>query len=232
MRSSDDLIVKLINVHKAYGLKGIRVQALKNVTLSVNDGDFVCIVGPSGSGKTTLLNLVGCLDTPTSGEVYIQDKPTHNMSSGELARVRGEFIGFVFQTFNLIPRITALRNVMLPMVFVRKFRKSDWRGRAEKLLNGVGLTKRMHHKPIEMSGGELQRVAIARALANDPIVILADEPTGNLDSETGKEIMELFNDLSKQGKTLIVVSHDPMVAGYARKTIKLKDGEIIGGVGN
>ncbi len=231
MRSSDDLIVKLINVHKAYGLKGIRVQALKNVTLSVNDGDFVCIVGPSGSGKTTLLNLVGCLDTPTSGEVYIQDKPTHNMSSGELARVRGEFIGFVFQTFNLIPRITALRNVMLPMVFVRKFRKSDWRGRAEKLLNGVGLTKRMHHKPIEMSGGELQRVAIARALANDPIVILADEPTGNLDSETGKEIMELFNDLSKQGKTLIVVSHDPMVAGYARKTIKLKDGEIIGGVG-
>jgi len=231
LRRSDDLIVKLINVHKVYGLKGIRVQALKNVTLSVNDGDFVCIVGPSGSGKTTLLNLVGCLDTPTSGEVYIQDKPTHNMSSGELARVRGEFIGFVFQTFNLIPRITALRNVMLPMVFVRKLRKSDWRGRAEKLLNGVGLTQRMHHKPFEMSGGEMQRVAIARALANDPIVILADEPTGNLDSETGKEIMELFNDLNKQGKTLIVVSHDPMVAGYARKTIKLKDGEIIGGVG-
>ncbi|MFQ5999789.1 MAG: ABC transporter ATP-binding protein [Candidatus Bathyarchaeia archaeon] len=217
------------SVHKEYGLKGIKVHALKNITLNVNDGDFVCIVGPSGSGKTTLLNLMGCLDTPTSGEVYIQGKPTHNMSNGELTRVRGECIGFVFQTFNLIPRITALRNVMLPMTFVRKFRKSEWRRRAEKLLSGVGLTQRMYHKPLEMSGGEMQRVAIARALANDPLVILADEPTGNLDSKTGKEIMELFNDLNKQGKTLIVVSHDPMVASYARKTIKLEDGEIIGG---
>jgi len=226
---SDDSIVRLKNVHKQYGLKGIRVHALKSITLNVNDGDFVCIAGPSGSGKTTLLNLMGCLDTPTSGEVFIQDKPTHNMSNGELTRVRGKCVGFVFQTFNLIPRITALRNVMLPMVFVRKFRKSEWRSRAEKLLDGVGLAQRMHHKPLEMSGGEMQRVAIARALANDPLVILADEPTGNLDSETGKEIMELFNDLNKQGKTLIVVSHDPMVASYARKTIKLKDGEIIGG---
>ena len=226
---SDDSIVKLKNVHKEYGLKGIRVPALKNITLNVDNGDFVCIAGPSGSGKTTLLNLMGCLDTPTSGEVYIQDKPTHTMSNGELTRVRGECIGFVFQTFNLIPRITALRNVMLPMVFVRKYRKSEWRRRAEKLLSGVGLTQRMHHKPLEMSGGEMQRVAIARALANDPLVILADEQTGNLDSETGKEIMVMFNDLNKQGKTVIAVSHDPMVASYARKTIKLKDGEIIGG---
>lgn len=222
-------IVKLKNVNKEYGLKGIKVHALKNIALNVNDGDFVCVMGPSGSGKTTLLNLIGCLDTPTSGEVYIQDKPTHNMSDVELTRVRGECVGFVFQTFNLIPRITALRNVMLPMTFVRKFGKSEWKRRAEKLLSGVGLTQRMHHKPLEMSGGEMQRVAIARSLANDPLVILADEPTGNLDSETGKDIMELFNDLNKQGKTLIVVSHDPMVASYTRKTIKLKDGEIIGG---
>jgi len=224
--NSDGSAIRLENVQKVYDLKGIRVYALRNVTLTIKDGDFVCVMGPSGSGKTTLLNIIGCLDTPTSGEVYIQDKPVYNMSEGELARLRGEYIGFVFQTFNLIPRITALQNVMLPMLFAKKFKKWEWRKRAEKLLGDVGLAHRMHHKPTEMSGGEMQRVAIARALANDPIVILADEPTGNLDSETGKEIMDLFKFLNEKGKTIVTVTHDPLVASYGRETIQLKDGRI------
>jgi putative ABC transport system ATP-binding protein len=229
LKSSDGSVIRLENVQKVYDLKGIKVHALRDITLTVKNGDFICVMGPSGSGKTTLLNIIGCLDTPTRGEVHIQDRPVYNMSDDELARVRGEYIGFVFQTFNLIPRITALQNVMLPLLFAGKFKKWGWRKRAEKLLSDVGLAHRMHHKPTEISGGEMQRVAIARALANDPIVILADEPTGNLDSETGKEIMDLFKFLNEKGKTIITVTHDPLVASYGRKTVRLKDGRIVEG---
>ncbi len=220
-------LIRLENVYKIYKVGNENVYALKGINLKVKRGEVIAIVGPSGSGKSTLLNLIGCLDRPTKGKVLIDGKDVSKLSDDELAEIRRKKIGFVFQFFYLIPGLTALGNVMLPMVFagIPKEKREE---RAKKLLKIVGLEKRMNHKPNELSGGERQRVAIARALANDPEIILADEPTGNLDSKTGKEIMEILTKLNKEENvTLIVVTHNPYVASYAERIIYLKDGKII-----
>jgi len=220
-------IIKLENVWKIYDLGKVKVNALRGLNLEINEGEFVVIMGASGSGKSTSMNLVGCLDIPSKGKVILDGKDISTLEESDLAQIRGKKIGFVFQQFNLIPILTALENVKLPMIFqdipIEKREK-----RAEELLKLVGLEHRMDHKPTEMSGGEQQRVAIARALANNPEVILADEPTGNLDSKTGKEILKLINDLhDKEGKTIIMVTHDPNLSKYAHKIAYLKDGECI-----
>ncbi|MFN4217758.1 MAG: ABC transporter ATP-binding protein [Candidatus Bipolaricaulia bacterium] len=206
----------------------VHVIALDGVSFSIDEGEFVAIMGPSGSGKSTLMNLIGCLDKPTSGTISIDGTDIARLNDRQLARLRGSQIGFVFQTFNLIPRIDALANVMLPMTFVGKLSPKERRVRAQQLLERVGLGERMHHLPSELSGGERQRVAIARALANDPKIILADEPTGNLDTKTGKTILDLFVELNTDGRTIVVVTHDATVASHARRIVKLLDGKIIG----
>lgn len=221
-------IVSVQNVTKIYPMGKVHVVALDDVSFSMNEGEFVAIMGPSGSGKSTLMNLIGCLDKPTSGTISINSTDISRLSDRQLARLRGSQIGFVFQTFNLIPRIDALANVMLPMTFVGKLSPKERRARAQQLLESVGLGGRMHHLPSELSGGERQRVAIARALANDPKIILADEPTGNLDTKTGKAILDLFVELNKNGRTVVVVTHDATVASHARRILKLLDGKIIG----
>ncbi|HDI02801.1 MAG TPA: ABC transporter ATP-binding protein, partial [Candidatus Aenigmarchaeota archaeon] len=204
----------------------VEVPALKGINLKIKRNEFVSIVGASGSGKSTLLNVMCCLSRPTEGKVLIEGKDTAKMSDDELAVIRGEKIGFVFQTFNLIQRLTALENVMLPMWFLGKG-EMERKERAKKLLEMVGLGHRIKHKPSELSGGERQRVAIARALANDPPIIVGDEPTGNLDSKTGKEIINIFKELYKQGRTIILVTHDMSIARQAKRRIYLKDGKII-----
>jgi len=204
-----------------------KVQALKNINLKIEKGENVVIIGPSGCGKSTLLHLMGCLDRPTKGKVLIDGRDVSKLSDNELAKIRREKIGFIFQFFYLIPTLTALENVMLPMTFAGVPSKEKIR-RAKELLKLVGLERRMHHKRSELSGGEIQRVAIARALANDPEIILADEPTGNLDSRSGKEIMKYLVKLNKEKNvTLVVVTHDPMVASFFKRKIYLKDGRII-----
>lgn len=222
-------LVKLENVSKSYFLGKQEVPALRSISLEIASGEFLAVMGPSGSGKSTLMNIIGLLDTPSAGKVYLDGKPTDILSENSTASIRGEMIGFVFQTFNLIPRLTAVQNVMLPMTFVKKVAKSDRRSRAENLLSELGLRERLDHRPNELSGGERQRVSIGRALANDPTVILADEPTGNLDSETGHTIMEILRGLNKEGRTVIVVTHNFDVAGFAQRRISLKDGWVIGG---
>lgn len=221
-------IVSVQNVTKIYPMGKVHVVALDGVSFSINAGEFVAIMGPSGSGKSTLMNLIGCLDKPSSGTIAIDNIDIARLSDRQLARLRGSQIGFVFQTFNLIPRIDALANVMLPMTFVGKLSAKERRVRAQQLLESVGLGERMHHLPSELSGGERQRVAIARALANDPKIILADEPTGNLDTKTGKAILDLFVELNRAGRTIVVVTHDATVASYARRIVKLLDGKIVG----
>ncbi|GBC76084.1 putative ABC transporter ATP-binding protein YknY [bacterium HR07] len=221
-------IVSVQNVTKIYPMGKVHVVALDGVSFSINAGEFVAIMGPSGSGKSTLMNLIGCLDKPSSGTIAIDNIDIARLSDRQLARLRGSQIGFVFQTFNLIPRIDALANVMLPMTFVGKLLAKERRVRAQQLLESVGLGERMHHLPSELSGGERQRVAIARALANDPKIILADEPTGNLDTKTGKAILDLFVELNRAGRTIVVVTHDATVASYARRIVKLLDGKIVG----
>ena len=216
-------IIKLQNVKKEYVMGDSIVHALDGIEVSINKGDFVAIVGPSGSGKSTMMNMVGALDIPTSGEIFLEGKNIAQMHESDLAQIRGRKIGFIFQTFNLIPTLTALENVALPMMF-QKIPKEEREKRAAKLLEKVGLNDRETHLPSELSGGQRQRVAIARALANDPDVILADEPTGNLDSKRGKEILELFIKLNKEGKTIIIVTHDEEVARRAKKVLKMKDG--------
>jgi len=219
-------VVRLENVKKVYSLGKAKVEALRGVNLSIYTGDYVSLMGPSGSGKSTILNLIGALDKPTSGRVLIDGTDIGKLSPKALAKLRREKIGFVFQQFNLLQRLTALENVELPMWFAgvgkRKRRK-----RAKELLELVGLGKRMYHKPTELSGGEMQRVAIARALANNPEIILADEPTGNLDSASGAEIIELLEELNRQGKTLIVVTHDQEFGSRAKRRIRIRDGRII-----
>tara|TARA_B100000315_G_C14560983_1_gene580581 strand:- start:70 stop:744 length:675 start_codon:yes stop_codon:yes gene_type:complete len=218
-------IVSLDDVWKIYVMDQVEVPAVRGISLSVNKGDFLSIMGPSGCGKSTLMNLIGCLDRPTKGKVYIKGKDISKLSDNKLALIRRDQIGFVFQQFNLISRLSALENVVLPMWFAG-LDKNKRIKRATNLLKKVGLEKRITHKPTELSGGERQRVSIARAIANNPEVILADEPTGNLDSKSGKEIIDLLETLNNDGKTIIIVTHELEFARRAEKMIKLKDGLI------
>ena len=218
-------IIKLIELWKVYRRGKIEVPALKNINLEIYQGDFVAILGPSGSGKSTFLNSIGSLDVPTKGILELEDINISSLNESELAQIRGKKIGFIFQQFNLINTISALENVTLPMIF-QNVPEPQRTKRATELLTSFGLKDRLHHKPTELSGGEQQRVAIARALSNDPDIIVADEPTGNLDSKTGLNIMEFLKSLNKNGKTIILVTHDQSLIKYAKRTIYLRDGEI------
>ena len=222
----DKTIIELEKVKKHYYMGTSIVKALDGVDVKINQGDFVVIIGPSGSGKSTMMNMVGALDIPTEGEIYLEDEDIASLRESDLAQIRGKKIGFVFQTFNLIPTLTTLENISLPMMF-QKVDAEERRERAEEILESVKLTHRRKHMPNELSGGERQRVAIGRALANDPDVILADEPTGNLDTKTGLEIMNLFVDMNKKGKTIIVVTHNLALTKYANKILKIQDGKIV-----
>jgi len=221
-------IVELHEVRKIYDLgEGIRVEALRGVNLEIEKGEFVSIQGPSGSGKTTLLNVVGGLDKPTSGKVIIDGRDITPLGEKELSRFRREKIGFIFQFFNLVPLLTALENVELPMFFAGKLSDREIRERAVELLRLVGLEKRMHHKPAQLSGGEQQRVAIARALANEPAIILGDEPTGNIDRATGRKVIRLIQDLNETlNQTFVIVTHDPAVAKSSKRTLYMADGKL------
>ncbi len=219
-------VIEVRNVEKIYRMGDVEVPALDGVDIVINRGEFVAIMGPSGSGKSTAMNMVGCLDVPTKGKVYLDGNDISLLGESELAQIRGKKIGFIFQTFNLINSINAIENVELPMIF-QGVSKDKRMMRARELLTLVDLKDRMHHKPTEMSGGQQQRVAVARALANDPEVILADEPTGNLDSRTGEEIIGLIEKLHKEGKTIIMVTHDESIAKHAQRVVRLKDGKIV-----
>ena len=220
-------IIKVEDAWKTYKLGDVDLTVLKGVSLVIKQGSFVAIMGPSGSGKSTLLHIVGALDLPSKGKAFIDGKDISKMSEDELSKVRGQKIGFVFQQFNLLHNLTAMENVTLPMVF-QGISDKERKERAKKLLTSLGLEERLDHKPNELSGGERQRIAIARALANDPDIIVADEPTGNLDSTTGKKIMDILVNLHKnEKKTIIVVTHDPNIADYTEQTINIKDGLIV-----
>jgi putative ABC transport system ATP-binding protein len=218
-------VLEIQDVSKSYTMGKFNVPVLDSINLTINEGEFAAIMGPSGSGKSTLMNLIGCLDKPTSGRIIIGGMDISKLSDIELARIRGKKIGFVFQTFNLITRLTAQKNVEMPMVY-QDVPGSSRGKRAAQLLEMLGLKERAHHKPPELSGGQRQRVAIARALANEPEIILADEPTGNLDSKTGKEIMQIFDKLHNDGKTILMVTHDQELADNCERIIRLKDGRI------
>ncbi len=218
--------LELRNVCKNYEMGDSVIHAVDGANLEVKEGDFIAIVGPSGSGKSTMMNLVGALDLATRGDIFLDNVNIEHLEESELAQIRGKKIGFIFQTFNLIPTQTALENVALPMMF-QGIEKQERIERAKELLKKVGLGDRMEHLPGELSGGQRQRVAIARALANNPKIILADEPTGNLDTKTGEEIVKIFEELNKQGKTVIVVTHDDELAKKARKIVRLRDGRIV-----
>lgn len=218
-------LIKTDDLWKTYVMGSEQVHALRGVDLSIHKGEYVAIMGPSGSGKSTLMNLIGCLDTPTQGDYWLNDKAVAVMHDDELANIRNREIGFVFQTFNLLPRATALHNVELPLIY-NGTPSNQRRGKAEAALARVDLADRIMHKPNELSGGQRQRVAVARALVNDPSIILADEPTGNLDSKTSQEIMKLFSDLHKQGNTIIVVTHERDIAKHAHRIISILDGKI------
>jgi putative ABC transport system ATP-binding protein len=218
-------LIQITNIKRDFVLGNEIVYVLKGIDLEINKGEYVALMGPSGSGKSTLMNLLGCLDTPTSGSYILNGKDVSKMHDDELAEIRNKEIGFVFQTFNLLPRTTALDNVALPMVYAG-FSKSERKVRAEEVLKQVGLADRMDHQPNQLSGGQRQRVAVARALVNNPSIILADEPTGNLDSKTSEEIMKLFGDIHKLGNTVIVVTHEEEVAAYAHRIVRLRDGMI------
>jgi len=219
-------MIKMENLSKIYKMDGVRVEALKGVSLSIEAGEYVSIMGPSGSGKSTLMNLVGCLDTPTTGSYHLDGLLVSEMDDDQLAVVRNKKIGFVFQTFNLLPRSSALHNVELPMQYAG-VEKNIRKEKAIASLESVGLAHRINHKPTEMSGGERQRVSIARALVNNPSILLADEPTGNLDSKTGVEIMALFDRLHQEGKTVVLVTHDQKVGEHAKRMVRILDGEIV-----
>ncbi len=216
-------IISLQKIYKYYQIGTEVVKALRNINLSILQNEYVAIMGPSGSGKSTLMNLLGCLDTPTSGQYFLNNKDVSRMSDNELAEVRNKEIGFVFQTFNLMPRYNALDNVILPLIYSGK-KKAERIVRGIEVLSNVGLADRIKHKPNELSGGQRQRVAIARAMVNNPSIILADEPTGNLDSKTSIEIMRLIDEIHKKGNTIILVTHEEEIAKFANRIIKLKDG--------
>lgn len=220
-----ETVIKLDKIVKNYKVGTQIVRALRSVSLTINKGEYVAIMGASGSGKSTMMNVIGCLDTPTSGSYELNKKDVSHMTDDELAEIRNKEIGFVFQTFNLLPRNTALENVMLPLVYAG-IKKQERITKAEKILTEVGLANRMEHKPNELSGGQRQRVAVARALVNNPSILLADEPTGNLDSKISEEIMQLFAEIHRKGNTLIVVTHEEDIALHAHRIIRLKDGEI------
>jgi putative ABC transport system ATP-binding protein len=221
--TSDDAIIEMKAIRKVYDTGKVQVEALKGIDLRVGKGEFLAVVGPSGSGKSTLMNLVGCLDTPSDGEYCLAGEPVAGLDRDRLADVRNRRVGFIFQNFNLLPQISALENVEMPMLF-GGLPKADRRAKAESLLDRVGLKDRQDHKPTELSGGQMQRVAIARALAMEPDILLADEPTGNLDTSSGGDIMALFTELWKQGRTLIVVTHDPALAQRAARVVEIRDG--------
>ncbi|MDN5363358.1 MAG: putative transport system ATP-binding protein [Eubacteriales bacterium] len=218
-------MIELVNISKIYRTGAVAVKALDGVSLTVQPGEMVAIMGPSGSGKTTLMNIIGCLDVPTEGRYLLEGKEVSRLKEDELAEIRNKKIGFVFQNFNLLPRLTALENVELPLIY-RGMGAAERRERAEKALTMVGLADRMHHRPLELSGGQQQRVAIARALAGDPPIILADEPTGNLDSRAGAEVMTILKELNRNGKTVILITHDSQIANQAGRIIRIRDGRI------
>ena len=218
-------LIKRTNIKRNFSLGNETVYVLKGIDLEIKKGEYVALMGPSGSGKSTLMNLLGCLDTPTSGNYILNGKDVSKMKDDELAEIRNKEIGFVFQTFNLLPRTTALDNVALPMIYAG-YSKSERVARATDVLQQVNLADRMDHQPNQLSGGQRQRVAIARALVNKPSIILADEPTGNLDSKTSVEIMKLFGDIHAQGNTVILVTHEEDIAAYAHRVIRLRDGLI------
>jgi len=220
-------LAELSDLRKVYDMgAGVIVEALRGVDLAVEQGDYLAIMGPSGSGKSTLLNLIGCLDRPTSGRYVLGGQNVSNLSDAELSEVRGRRIGFVFQSFNLIPQLTALDNIEVPLFYQGVVRR-ERRRRSMELAERVGLGARARHKPMELSGGEQQRVAIARSLANDPIITLADEPTGNLDSRTGQEILAIFDDLASRGRTIIVVTHDEAVGRRTHSIVRVADGRVL-----
>ena len=220
------MLISISNLRKIYQMGEAEVRALDGVDLKVEAGEYVAIMGPSGSGKSTLMNLIGCLDTPTSGEYILNSKRVSDLDDTELAEIRNHEIGFVFQTFNLLSRATALSNVELPLIYARISARERHR-RAREALEKVGLGDRAKHQPNELSGGQRQRVAMARALVNEPSILLADEPTGNLDSRTSAEMMELFKELNAAGNTMIVVTHEEDIAAHARRVVRLLDGKIV-----
>ena len=219
------ILINLSGIYKIYNVGGEEVRALDGVDLTINNNEYLAIMGPSGSGKSTMMNMIGCLDSPTSGIYEFEGEKVHIMDDGQLASIRNRKIGFVFQTFNLLPKASALHNVEIPLVYAN-IRKEKRIETASEALKSVGLEDRMHHKPNELSGGQRQRVAIARALVNNPSIILADEPTGNLDSKSGHEILAIFDDLHAQGNTIILVTHEDDIAKHAKRTIRLFDGKI------
>lgn len=220
------MTISLTGVTKVYQMGDQQVHGLAGVSLQIMAGDFAAIMGPSGSGKSTLMNILGCLDRPSSGSYCLDDQEVAALTDDQLAKTRNKKIGFVFQNFNLLPRMSALQNVALPLVY-GNVAKSDRLTRAAAALALVGLGNRLDHKPNELSGGQRQRVAIARALINDPTIIMADEPTGNLDSKSGEEIMDIFNELNMQGRTVILVTHEPEIADHAKRIILVRDGQIV-----
>lgn len=232
VEGNPDMLIQVNDLYKIYELGHTEVRALDGVSLTIRKNEYVSIMGPSGSGKSTLMNLIGCLDTPSKGEYYLDGINVAHMSDDELAAVRNRKIGFVFQTFNLLPKSTSLRNVELPLIYNGGIPTHDRRSLAEEALRRVGLESRMLHKPNELSGGQRQRVAVARALVNNPAIILADEPTGNLDSKTGEEIMVLLDELHAAGNTIILVTHEEHIALHASRTIRLLDGKIATDVRN
>ncbi|HEX5042578.1 MAG TPA: ABC transporter ATP-binding protein [Candidatus Polarisedimenticolaceae bacterium] len=225
------VLIDIQDVHKIYDMGEDKVRALDGVSLVIQEGEYVAIMGPSGSGKSTLMNLVGCLDTPTSGSYKLKGTEVAGMTDDELAAIRNGEIGFIFQTFNLLPRSDAVQNVELPLVYAGVPRR-ERRERAQEALKAVGLGDRMHHRPNEMSGGQRQRVAVARALVNRPSILMADEPTGNLDSKTGEEIMNLMDQLHAQGRTIILVTHEEDLALRAARVVRLRDGRVLSDVRN